>query len=713
MFLLALAAVSIKAAFPVSDAAGVPALAPLPPTRLRTDGAARPIGVQHQHPRLSWALDARSSDRGLRQTHYQIQLNNATHLLWDSGKVASNRTVLESCCGGGDDVVVFSSDTAYSWRVRSYVSVAARLGAVLSSWSPPALFDTALLNASDWGSARWLGTSDGPPGNGNGQPPPPQANLFRVEFELPPAAAVSRARVYVSGVGYYRMHVNGQRADDHELGALTVYERTLLYDAVDVAPLLHPGATNALAISLGRGWYSCSGCLALRLGEACGRAGLANATHPYGDSTCGQYEDWPLGPTGIITCSSPCPRAFILRLVVTLAGAQPFELVSSPDGKWAQSAGPVLSESIYLGVVHDGRLEQPGWLHPGFEPGSHGRWVAATAPPVTPAGAPQTLTAQRMPSIRKIRTLLPKRIWSPRPGVFVVDFGENMAGWAALTIPGAAARRGAPVTMVYGEILTNASSCWSCQVPYRSNISRLQSCPCRNQVAMRYPTSPMVDVYIVRGANGAATEDETFEPVGSYHGFRYVEVYGYPAVLGEHNVVAHVVHTDVRPVGVFGTSSPLVNKLQAACVRTVAVNQMGMPTDCPQRERRGWAGDAQISSDTVAWNFDAQSYWSQYLDTIADNQAKYASSNPRGSGKGMLGGISGVIPDYAYDGGGNSDPVWQAVYPRLWHHMLLFYDDRATLARHYHGVKAYIDYLLQGRQNHALLPPKPRLNHGS
>ena len=79
----------------------------------------------------------------------------------------------------------------------------------------------------------------------------------------------------------------------------------------------------------------------------------------------------------------------------------------------------------------------------------------------------------------------------------------------------------------------------------------------------------------------------------------------------------------------------------------------------------------------------------------------------------MLGGISGVIPDYAYDGGGNSDPVWQAVYPRLWHHMLLFYDDRATLARHYHGVKAYIDYLLQGRQNHALLPPKPRLNHGS
>eukprot|EP01043_Picozoa_sp_COSAG02_P037531 COSAG02_NODE_2824_length_7947_cov_2.690494_7_plen_322_part_01 len=121
------------------------------------------------------------------------------------------------------------------------------------------------------------------------------------------------------------------------------------------------------------------------------------------------------------------------------------------------------------------------------------------------------------------------------------------------------------------------------------------------------------------------------------------------------------------------------------------------------RERRGWAGDAQISSDTVAWNFDASSYWSQYLDTISDNQAKYASNNPYGSGKGLLGGISGVIPDYGYDGGGNSDPIWQAVLPRLWHHMLAYYDDRATLSRHFVGMKAYIDYLLEGVDERGLL----------
>lgn len=73
-----------------------------------------------------------------------------------------------------------------------------------------------------------------------------------------------------------------------------------------------------------------------------------------------------------------------------------------------------------------------------------------------------------------------------------------------------------------------------------------------------------------------------------------------------------------------------------------------------QRERRGWGGDAQASSDTAAWNFDMAAYWSQYLGTLADNQLKYASANPTPGGG--AGGISGVVPDYGYDGGGGCQP---------------------------------------------------------
>eukprot|EP01045_Picozoa_sp_COSAG04_P028520 COSAG04_NODE_4448_length_2086_cov_1.659789_1_plen_345_part_10 len=307
-------------------------LSPLPPIRLRTDHAAHPLSVQHERPRLSWALGARPTARGQRQTAYQLQLSNATHLLWDSGRVPSNRTVLEQCCGAVPAAVVFTSDTSYSWRVRAWQTTASSAAEAASPWSPPAHFDTALLHPADWADAHWLGTADGI------GTPQSERNLFRTEFSLPPLPIV-RARVYVSGLGYYRMHVNGQRADGHELGTLSLYERTLLYDAVDVAPLLRVGAANALGIALGRGWYACSGCLALRLGSACGRAGHPNATNPYGDNTCGQYEQWPLGPTGIITCASPCPRSFLLRLVVQFADGSTFKLVSDPSGQWQQSDG--------------------------------------------------------------------------------------------------------------------------------------------------------------------------------------------------------------------------------------------------------------------------------------------------------------------------------------------------------------------------------------
>eukprot|EP01043_Picozoa_sp_COSAG02_P037530 COSAG02_NODE_2824_length_7947_cov_2.690494_6_plen_562_part_00 len=483
--------------------AASPAL--LPPTRLRTDHRVRPLSVQRP-PRLSWALADTASLRAVRQAAFQLQLSNATHQIWDSGKIESNRSVLDHCCGA----VVFASDASFSWRVKTWQTSAGTAVEQTSPWSMPAHFDTALLNGSDWGDARWLGTGDGI------GTPESARNLFRTEFRLPPQQIV-RARAFISGLGYYRMHVNGQRADDHELGTLTVYERSLLYDAIDIAPLLHAGATNAVGIALGRGWYSCSGCLALRLGSACGRAGTVNTTNPYGDNTCGQYADWPLGPTGIVTCASPCPRSFILRLVVSFADGSSFTLVSDPSsGEWQQSNGPVVSESIYLGVVHDGRLEQPGWTLPAYVPQNATRWVPAHAPAATPSGAPATLKAQTMPQIRKIRAVAPKAITTPRPGVFLVDFGTNVAGWAKINISGAAVTRGHNVTMVYGEILTNYSSCWSCLVPFKSNISRAQSCPCRSEVEMRYNTAPMVDTYIFRG-DGA---DEKFEPIGTYHGFR-------------------------------------------------------------------------------------------------------------------------------------------------------------------------------------------------
>ena len=157
-------------------------------------------------------------------------------------------------------------------------------------------------------------------------------------------------------------------------------------------------------------------------------------------------------------------------------------------------------------------------------------------------------------------------------------------------------QRGENVTIVHGELITTTGRCYMCVAPWPKNVSRPQDCPCRREVLMSYNSAPMVDVYILKGDGSP----ETFEPVGTYHGFRYAEVHGLPGVLTLDGILAHTVHTDVARSGAIVTSDPLLNQLQEACVRTIVSNQMGMPTDCPQRERRGWGGDAQVSSDTAA-----------------------------------------------------------------------------------------------------------------
>ena len=246
---------------------------------------------------------------------------------------------------------------------------------------------------------------------------------------------------------------------------------------------------------------------------------------------------------------------------------------------------------------------------------------------------PQSLFSPSFPA-DKVRTISPKEITVTRPGVYVIDFGENsechhseynvalpsshparpicllllaqsmarqrvelVAGWTTLTIDPNFAR-GSNITIIHAELLSTNGHCWLCIAPYAKNVSRVQDCPCRREAQMAYASSPMVDHYIMKGDGSP----ELFEPIGTYHAFRYVEIHGYPAVLSLDSIVAHTVHTAVAKAGAIVTSSVLINQLQVAAVRTIVSNQMGMPTDCPQRERRGWAGDAQISSDTAAWN---------------------------------------------------------------------------------------------------------------
>ena len=201
------------------------------PSRLRVEYMAEPLTVDDPFPRFSYALD--HPLRAQAQTAYQLTVSDAASgaELWDSGRVASNRSLNLRYAGAP-----LRADADFSWSATYWDASGER------SATASARFSTALLTPAAWMGAQWLSS----PANGS-------LNTYRAEFTV--AAPVVRARLYVSGLGYHKTWLNGQLTDAHELGTFTSFEKRVLYSVVDVTPLVRAGC-NALGVMLGHGWFA-------------------------------------------------------------------------------------------------------------------------------------------------------------------------------------------------------------------------------------------------------------------------------------------------------------------------------------------------------------------------------------------------------------------------------------------------------------------------
>ncbi|MCK4376501.1 MAG: alpha-L-rhamnosidase N-terminal domain-containing protein, partial [Candidatus Brocadiae bacterium] len=218
------------------------------PEGLKCEYAVNPLGIDAAQPRFSWLLE--SDRRGQVQTAYQVLVASAEQVLadgagdkWDSGKVESDRSVNVPYEGGA----LASGEKCY-WQVRCWDK-----DGEASPYSVPATFEMGLLDAGDW-QGKWIGTRQ-----------KVSSPLLRKTFTCSKPAR--RARVYVCGLGYYELHVNGRRVGDHVLDPATTYYRNIrpfelqarvLYVTYDVTEMLREGA-NVLAVMLGHGWYSADG----------------------------------------------------------------------------------------------------------------------------------------------------------------------------------------------------------------------------------------------------------------------------------------------------------------------------------------------------------------------------------------------------------------------------------------------------------------------
>jgi len=568
------------------------------PTDLRCEQLPSPLGIDTACPRFSWIFESDTNAKDEKQIAYRIRVfreqpNDERDAIWDSGKVLSSQMAQIAYDGPP-----LESMTRYVWRLRTW-------DALGESRDATATFETGLFDPTAWG-AKWIARTTDVSAR--------EAPMLRRSFTL--SAKPKRARVYICGLGYYELSINGKKIGDHHLDpGPTRYDRRATYVTHDVTSYLRAGR-NTLGVVLGHGWHNMQPKAVWNFHEA----------------------PWRAAPK------------LLLKLRMRTAEGGAIDIVS--DESWKTSTGPITSNGMYSGEAYDARLEKPGWDTPGYD---DSEWESAE---IVPSVAGQ-LAAQTMPPVRICETLEPVAITEPTPGVFVFDMGQNFSGHAQLAVRGP---RGSRVTLRYGERL-------------HTDGTVDQALIARHALKLDPTQSFQIDSYILKG--GA---EETWEARFAYHGFRYVEMTGFPGAPSASSLRGRFVHSDVRSVGEFTCSNSTANKIQQNARWSYLSNLHGVPTDCPHREKLGWTGDAHVAAEMGLYNFDSASVYQKWMRDLTDEQRK-------------TGELPGIVPTagWGYDWG--NGPAWDSALCLIPHYLFAYGADERALAEHYDAMRRYVDYV--------------------
>lgn len=510
------------------------------PVDLRCEYAASPLGIDVATPRLMWKIQ--SADEGFHQTKYRVMVATSAELLadnqgdmWDSGRTESNAAMVYY------EGKPLASNTRYFWKVEVWGTNGHRCRESEVAW-----FETAKLSADEW-TADWI--TDG---NDKDFRPAP---MFRREFDA--TKKVAEARVYISGLGYYELFVNGEKIGNRHLDpGFTDFSKRVLYVTYDVTQMVESGQ-NAVGVILGNGWYN-------------------EQTPAVWNFHMAPWRDRP---------------RMVCELHLTYDDGSK-ELIIS-DNTWKTATGALLYDNLYVGSTYDARLEQKGWSTVGFDDSA---WVAAV-PTTCPA---PVIQAQAMPPIGASAVIRPESVAKVAPKTYLYNMGKNFAGVCRLKISGP---RGTEVVMTHGELLDNKG---------RLDQSNLN-------MHLR-PTTPdeiiQTDRYILSGDGS-----EVFMPPFTYHGFQYVEVETSAEIeLGIDNLEGVVMHSMVDPIGSFNCSNELINKIYDAAKRSYLSNLYGIPTDCPHREKNGWMADGFMVMESGLLNYDSRNIYAKWVTDMVDAQ---------------------------------------------------------------------------------------------
>jgi alpha-L-rhamnosidase len=345
----------------------------------------------------------------------------------------------------------------------------------------------------------------------------------------------------------------------------------------------------------------------------------------------------------------PPPVRILVQLEIEYADGSRDSVVS--DESWTASQSPILSSDIYNGENYDARREERGWDQASFS--EQWRPAAIAASPTAP------LVAQDFQPIRVEETLQPKTMKSPAPGVFIYDLGQNMVGSERLRVSGPA---GSKIQLRFGEVLKPDGGL------YTANLRSAEA----------------TDTYTLRG--GAK---EVFEPHFTFHGFRYIEVTGYPGTPPSDAVEGVVFHTDAPFTMKFHTGSAMVNQLWSNILWGQRGNFLSVPTDCPQRdERLGWMGDAEVFWRTASYDANLEAFSHKFTADIRDAQVP----------SGAFTDVSPLVGDVS-----NSVPAWADAGVIIPWTAYLQYGDTRILDENWAAMEKWMNHLESSNPNYLWL----------
>lgn len=342
----------------------------------------------------------------------------------------------------------------------------------------------------------------------------------------------------------------------------------------------------------------------------------------------------------------------LMQLEVTYADGTK-EVINS-DTTWKLTTdGPIVANNEFDGEEYDANKEMPGWCENGFDDSA---WMQAEA---VKAASP-VLSALPTAPIAVMETIRPVAVFETRPGVFIFDMGQNMVGWTRLKVKG---KKGDCVQLRFAETLKPDSSL------YMDNLR----------------SARVTDKYTLKG-----TGKEVYEPRFTYHGFRFVEMTGYPGKPDLSAIEGLVVYDNIPLTGSFTTSNAVINTIYKNAYWGIRGNYRSIPTDCPQRdERLGWLGDRATGSKGESFIFDNSRLYAKWLCDINDSQREDGS-------------VPDVAPTYwkIY----NDDVTWPAAYLIIADMLYTQFNDKEPIRKHYDSFKKWIYYMRDRYMADGIMP---------